>query len=107
MSDTPQIIGPAVSTSTQRPLLALTVAPHWEKGYQKATRINGAFVCPRCDLLWPLYQDVEVWTFLRGRHHALEWGPGYGFCEECEIAVHEGFDEDYVIDCRSKGAKDV
>lgn len=102
MKTTTTVDGPAVSINTQQPLVAFTKPPHWDKGYQRATRINGAFVCPRCELLWPLYQDVEAWTFRRGRHYALEWGMAYGFCEECEVAVHEGFDEDYVIDCKRK-----
>lgn len=96
-----RVDGLAVSTNTQRPLLALLDGPTFDSdGYERATRINGAFVCPECDVVWPLVEDVEVWTVGDdGRWYAKEWGMGHGFCEECQVAVFEGFDCDYVIDC--------
>lgn len=96
-----ELIGHCVSTSTVRPVIALIDGPSFDAtGHQRASRINGSFVCPRCELVWPLIEDVEVWV--QGsdlRWYANEWGTGHGFCEECQVAVFEGFDCDYVIDC--------
>lgn len=101
----PRVDGLCVSVTTQ-PLVAMLVEPHWETDkhgarYQRATRINGHFVCPDCGLVWPLWEDVEAWIAGRdtGWWYASEWGPGYGFCQECQLAFHEGFDSDYIIRC--------
>lgn len=98
------MIGPAVSTNPQQPLVALMDVPKWEehngKQYETATRINGCFACPDCGLIWPLFEDVEEWTEGKrpdGRWHAKAWGPAHGFCEECGTFICEGFDCDYVI----------
>lgn len=97
------MIGPAVSTNPQVPLVALLELPKWEEcdgnQYETATRINGCFVCPDCGLIWPLFEDVEVWTESGqpGRWQAKEWGPGHGYCEECGLFFCEGFDRDYVM----------
>jgi hypothetical protein len=60
-------------------------------------RENGSFICPDCGLLWPMYEDVEEWIEHNGKMYAKEWGLGHGQCPECNLVVHEGFDEDYVI----------
>jgi hypothetical protein len=90
-------IGDAVSTNPQDPLVAIVEGPTWKDNRQQAKRINGSFICPECDLIWPMFEDVEEWTERDGKWYASQWGTGYGFCNECNIAVHEGFDEDYVI----------
>lgn len=94
-----RVDGLAVSTNPTEPLVALLDGPTFDaNGYQRASRINGCFVCPDCDLVWPLMEDVEAWRKGDdGRYHAIEWGLGYGFCEQCNLAVHGGFDCDYVI----------
>jgi hypothetical protein len=69
-----------------------------DDGYQRATRINGAFVCPDCCLVWPMYEDVCAWRkYPDGKYHAIEWDMGHGECEICGVVVFEGFDEDYVF----------
>jgi hypothetical protein len=53
-----------------------------------------------------MFEDVECWVEGKDlRWFASEWGMGYGFCTECDIAVHEGFGEDYVIDLKAGGVR--
>ena len=89
----------AVSTNPRKPLVQVVDGPRFDdEGYQRATRINGAFVCPECGLVWPLYEDVCAWVAgPDGRWYASEWDTGRGECELCQLSVFEGFDEDYVI----------
>jgi len=97
-----RVDGECVSINPRQPLVALLEGPTFDAdGYQRAKRINGSFVCTRCELIGVLVEDVECWVEgPRGLWYASEWGTGYGFCDECQLAVHEGFDEDYVIDLR-------
>jgi hypothetical protein len=72
--------------------------------YIHGRRICGSFTCPDCQLSWPLEQEIEEWTD-KGRKtkqgriimEATSWGMPFGFCEKCDLAIHGGFDEDYVI----------
>lgn len=95
-----RVDGECVSINPQVPLVAMLEGPAFDdRGRQQAKRINGSFVCPRCSFVCALLEDVEEWVQGEdGRWYANAWGTGYGFCDACNIAVHEGFDEDYVID---------
>lgn len=95
----------SVSINPQRPLVLVVDGPYFDdKGYQRATRINGAFVCPDCGLVWPMYEDVCAWTDgPNGTWLATEWDTGHGECEVCGLVYFEGFDKDYVF--RSKAAQ--
>jgi hypothetical protein len=97
-----------VSTNPQRPLVKVIDGSRFDEvGYQRATRINGSFVCPDCGLVWPMYEDVCAWARgPNGKWLATEWDTGRGECEICGVVVFEGFDTDYVFRSRKAGGGD-
>ena len=74
--------GLACSADPTEPLLAMLALDPDE-----TTRINGAYVCPKCELVWPVLEDLEDG----------EWGLGYGVCLECSLAFFEGIDQDLFL----------
>lgn len=70
-------------------------------GYQRAERIHGIAQCPDCGLWWPLIEQVEAWRHgrgkYRGKHLAIEWGPGTAECLECGVVLVDSFDGCFVI----------
>lgn len=60
-------------------------------------RDAGVAECPDCHKDIDLIEEVEEWEANTGRITAGGWGLPHGYCESCHLAVHMGFDEDYVI----------
>jgi len=88
-----------VDIQSDRPFVVLIDGPKFDpRGYQRATRINGGVWCPRCGLWLPSVEDIEAWIESDdGRWLANEWGLGIAWCDQCEIAIVDGFDTSYVI----------
>ena len=70
-----------------------------DEHYERRHRMCGTFECPKCGLVWPLHQETEDWTEAEnGAWVHAGYGMPNGWCQICNLAVHAGFDEDYVID---------